>query len=126
MTGEILDLIKATIGTEIPNAGLTRDGVLIKMKPGDRTAGSLTSGTNPKDREHEFQGFYDDKMLSHLPETVVQQGDRAVLLIGATIQGGVEPEPGDEIILENETTVIVSLMERDPAEATFLCQSRKT
>lgn len=126
MAGETLDLIRSTIGKEIPNAGLTRDGVLVKLTRGTRTAGDLDGGTNPTPTRHRFKGFYDDRQLSKLPDSLVQRGDRMVLMLGDTIQGGAEPEPSDEVELEGETTTIDRVVERDPANATYLCLVRKT
>jgi hypothetical protein len=116
--------IAGIVNDALEEAGGVLSGVLIKVAPGSRTSGSLTSGTNPTETPHSFKGFYDNRQLSRLPETRVQQGDRAVLLLGASISGGVEPEPGDKITMEGETTSVQSIIERDPAAATYIVQTR--
>jgi len=120
----IFPFIRDTINREIVRAGLTLDGVLIKVTPGTRTSTSLTKGTNPTQKQHRFRGFYDDSRLQFLPPTTVMAGDRVVVLIGGSIQGGVEPKPGDRIILEDENHGVERLLGRDPAKATYTCLVR--
>lgn len=135
MTGEILDLIKNTLTTAIPDAGLTRNGTLFKVTRGSRTSGDLAGGTNPTKTPFSFQGFYDDRQLSKITgltengrsgSTLVQRGDRVVVFMLGTISGGVMPEPNDKVLLEGVTTTIDRILETDPAGATATALVRAT
>ncbi len=118
--------IAGIINSEIKAAGGVLSGVLTKIAAGTRTGAALTKGTNPTEKRHTFNGFYDDKRLQYLPETTVRAGDRVAVLLGASIQGGAVPQPGDFVTLEGETTRIEKVVERDPAAATYACQVRRT
>jgi hypothetical protein len=120
-----LDIAKL-VNDGLAAAGGVLDAELIKVVAGSRTAGNLTGGTNPSERPLRCKGFYDDAQLSRLPETLVQKGDRVAAILGASVPGRVEPEPGDKVTLEDETTTIQRIIERDPASALYLCQVRKT
>lgn len=94
---------------------------LIKVTSGTRTPGSLTDGTNPTSVSYSGRGFVDDYNLEQKSNTLVQEGDRMVVLIGDSFS--VTPETSDKITIEGSTYVIVSVM-RDPDAATYTCQVR--
>lgn len=118
--------IAGIIADSIESAGGVLSGKLIKVTRGTRTSGSLAAGTNPTKKPFGFKGFYDDSRALKLPESLIQRGDRVVVLLGATIQSGAIPEPNDKIILEGEETTIDRIIDRDPAAATYTCLTRKT
>lgn len=118
--------IAGIIADSIESAGGVLSGKLFKVTSTDRTTGALTGGTNPINKGHAFKGFYDDRQLRTLPESLVQQDSRMIVLLGATIEGGVVPTPGDSILLEGDETTIDRIIERDPAAATYSCLVRKT
>lgn len=98
---------------------------LIKRTPGERTSTALASGTNPQESTFSCRGFIEEYKNSQIDGTQVRKGDRKVLILGGTLPTGIVPESNDRIVIEGETLVIVrDGVTRDPAEATYVCQSR--
>lgn len=101
------------------------DITLTKVELGTRTPGSLTSGTNPTETAHTVKGFVDEYQDRHIDGTLIQRGDRKIVILGGSLPSGVVPEPSDKITAEGETRAIVEDgVKRDPAGATYLCQVR--
>ena len=98
------------------------DITFTKVEPGTRT-GDLTGGTNPTTTEHTVKGFEDSYNERQIDGTIVQRGDRKILVLGSTLPSGIEPEPNDELALANKTWRVVNV-NSDPARATYECQSR--
>lgn len=113
--------IAGIVNSEIAGAGGVRPAVLTKPVPGTRTPGSLSGGTNPTTTTHAARGFEDS--LSRLrPETIVTEAAGLVVLLGASIVGGVEPEAGDSVSLDGGDNQRIVRVESDPANATYECQ----
>jgi hypothetical protein len=100
------------------------DAVLEKVVSGTRTSGSLTSGKNKTETEYTCKGFTDSFEDRRIDGTVIKRGDRKVLLIGDSIQSGAVPEVNDKVTIESKTYRILSIMERDPAAATYVLHCR--
>lgn len=99
------------------------DATLTKVTPGTRTGGSLTGGTNPTTTTHAAKGFIDDYQDTQIDGTIIQDGDRMVVLLGASIADSAIPTPGDRVTIEGSEFNIVRV-KRDPAAATYTCQVR--
>lgn len=100
------------------------DATLVKVTAGTRTPGSLTAGTNSTTVNHACKGFIEDYKSDRVDGTVIQFGDRMVILVANSISSGtVEPVGQDQVIIEGDTYRIVNV-ERDPAAATYTCQAR--
>ncbi len=119
------DIFRADIAGEIYKGfkGQVFDVVLTKVVPGVRTPGSLTAGTNPVETGYTGEGFVDDYKEYQIDGTIIQRGDRKVVIFGASLPSGVIPEVNDKNTAEGLVRTIVNV-ERDPAGATYLCQSR--
>jgi len=117
-----LDIAKI-INDEIAGAGGVLDATLIQVTPGRRSATNPAGGTNPVVRSRRAKGFIDDYAERQIAETIVQTGDRRIILLGASIQGGAVPTPGDRIMIEGDSYQVIRVM-RDPAAATYTCQVR--
>lgn len=65
----------------------------------------------------------DSYRTSQIDETIIQQGDRKVLILGNSIPSGVVPETGDMVEAEGRVFTVVAV-ERDPDAATYTCQVR--
>jgi hypothetical protein len=113
--------IAAAIGAA--TAGQLLPATLTRVTPGARTPGSLTAGTNPTTQTRTCEGIIEDYDDGQIDGTLVQDGDRRVLLIAASIQEGAIPEPGDQITIEGQTLTVVRVR-RDPAAASYTCQVR--
>lgn len=69
---------------------------------------------------HGFRGIYEDFKVEEVDGSTVVMGDRKVLVILGTVEGGIEPAPGDKISLEGVTRTVQNILERDPAGASML------
>ena len=68
-----------------------------------------------------FVDVFEDKWVNG---TTVKVTDRKIIILGASLQTGIEPEPGDTITAEGKNfTIVDDGVKRDPAAATYECQS---
>ncbi len=121
------DIFKADIAGEIHKElkTLVFDITLTKVEPGTRTPGALTGGTNPVETGYTVKGFVDEYQDRHIDGTLIQRGDRKIVILGASLPSGTVPEPSDKITAEGETrTIVEDGVKRDPAGATYTCQVR--
>lgn len=73
------------------------------------------------------RGFISDFSEGSIDGNIIKAGDRKVLLLGGTIEGGVEPEGGpdkDQVEVEGRRWNIHRVIARDPAAATYTLQVR--
>lgn len=114
----ISKLIKDNIGSGV------NDATLIKVSIGTRTPGQLTGGTQPTSVSHACKGFLDVLTRDRVGLTLTEEGNVLIALIGDTIDGGdTVPTPGDKITILGTTYNIV-IVNVDPAQAVYNCQSR--
>jgi hypothetical protein len=98
------------------------DATLIAFTTGTRTGGQPTAGTNPTSVSYPCKGFIDTQASRDLTGTLVADGGKVVVLIGDTISSGAAaPSLNDHITIEG-TTYVISVIDRDPAAATYTCQ----
>lgn len=98
------------------------DATLIVVTPGTRSTNS-TAGTNPTTVSISGKGFIEDYEDNQIDGTLVKKGDRRITLIANTFAGLPVPKSNDKIEIENATYTI-QRVKRDPAAATYTCQSR--
>jgi len=113
-------------GKILQNLGpLVFDLTLTKVEAGTRGS-SLTAGTEPSRTNYTVKGFVDSYTDRQIADSLVQQGDRKIIILGASLPDGVVPEPADEVTDEAGTTFVIveDGVRRDPAGATYECQSR--
>lgn len=96
---------------------------LTSVTPGTPTDGSLTSGANPTTKTAVGRGIIDSYEQSQIDGTVVQTGDKRVLILGDTLPSGRVPASGDRVEIEGSTYNVVAV-ERDPDAAAYTCQVR--
>lgn len=98
---------------------------LKQTTPGTRSATNPTAAPAPKTSTHSARGFQDAYTDSQIDGTLIERGDRRILLIGDSITPAAVPQPGDEITIQGETlTIVANGVSRDPAAATYTCQAR--
>jgi hypothetical protein len=97
---------------------------LTKLTPGIRMPGAISGGTNPTSETFAAMGFVSGFTAFEITNTVIKDGDRKVILFGASIAGGAVPEPNDRVTIDGETLTIVRIIDRDPARATYSLQCR--
>lgn len=112
--------IAALVAQEI-GPGL-KDVTLSVVTPGIRNPNEPTAGVNSTIVSHIGKGVVLDYEDSEVDGTIVQRGDRQVLLIADTFPN-VVPSTTDRITAEGRTYNVINI-ERDPAAATYTCQVR--
>ena len=91
---------------------------LTKVTPGTRTPGSLTSGTNPTTTSYTCKGYISTFNNTQFSNTLVQNGDRLVVLLAGSLT--VLPSPGDKITIQSNTYIIREKgVERDPSTSIY-------
>ena len=116
-------LFGVDIAKEIADAmgSLLLSAKLIKVTASSSTSNSTEGSTT--ESSSACRGVLEDYKDSQVDGTIVLQGDRKVLLLGATLPTGVIPTPNDKIEIE-DTQFIVIRVQRDPAAASYTCQVR--
>ena len=104
-------------------AGMTKPATLIKVTAGTRTPGAISAGTNPTETSFKCRGLVQRATLSKIGGTLVEKGDRVIVLLGATIAGKQVPTSKDKITIEGVTSRIIAV-DRDPASAAYTCLTR--
>lgn len=104
--------------------GLPTTATLTKRTPGTRTPGQLTDGTQPTGTSATFKCVVSDYRAGQIDGTLIQTGDRKVLLIAESGSASLAPAAGDRLAVEGATYFVVSVG-RDPAAATYACQVRR-
>lgn len=96
---------------------------LTKVTIGARTPGSYTSGPSVSTTNHTCRGVISDYDERQIDGSLVQRGDRRVLLLGGSLPSSVVPAPNDEVTIEGTKYSIVNVR-RDPAGASYTLQVR--
>lgn len=119
------DIFGTDIAGEIADAfsGQLIPLTLASRTAGTRTAGNLTGGTNPTTATATGEGIIDDYTNREIDGTRVRTGDKKILIIGKSLSPLLVPKPGDDVTIEGSTYRIIRV-KRDPAAATYTCQSR--
>jgi len=114
---DIAGIINKEIGPGV------NDATLIKVAKGTRTPGSLTAGTNPTGTSHACKGFLDQLKRKHIENTLVEDSDQLIALVGDSIADGQVPTPSDRITIRG-TTYNIIVVDVDPADALYECVCR--
>lgn len=97
--------------------------VLTKSVRGEDPANSTKTIT--VDTDYPCRGFIDEFKDEWVNGTTVKVNDRKIVILGASLPIGVVPEPGDKILAEGKSwTIVKEGVKRDPAAATYECQSK--
>ncbi len=99
---------------------------LIKATAGARDSGNVTAGPAITTTSYAARGLVAEYSSYDIANSLVQAGDRKVILFGASITGGAVPVPGDQILIGGETlTIAANGVKSDPVAATYTCQCRR-
>ena len=124
--------LKEQVAARFENA--TRYGVvdatLTRVTSGTRTPDAQSAGTNPTSTTHACKAFAMRFTATQLDDTLVKSDDRMIVVLAATIVGGVVPQAGDKITIEGETFRIVGGKDglgvhRDSAGIRYRCHGRR-
>lgn len=115
--------IAKLVANGLKAAKMTKPATLIKVVEGTRNPVAVSAGRNPTEVSYSARGLVATTKLTRVGATLIETGDRLVLLLGATIKGGAVPAVTDKITIEGITTRIIDI-DRDPASAAYLCLTR--
>lgn len=117
------DLFK-NLGINIPNLVNSNLGAsllpatLRKVTQGTRDASDPTAGRQPTTTDYSCRGFIDSQDRENFNGTLVDDGTRTVVILGASIASGQVPSTADRIIIEG-TEYTIEALDRDPASAAY-------
>ena len=75
--------------------------------------------------DYPCKGFIDEFKDEWVNGTTVKVNDRKIVILGDSLATGIVPEPGDKILAEAKSwTIVKEGVKRDPAGATYECQSK--
>ena len=122
---DLFNIDLATLVSDSLGGGLL-PATLVKVTAGTLTAGALTAGTTPQRQSFACRGVVLDYSDYEVRGGLVKTGDRKVLLLAKTIDGGAVPAPNDLVTIEDvEYLIVEDGVRRDPAGATYECRARR-
>ena len=89
------------------SSGLPRIS-LIQVTPGGRDPNDPTAQLPSTDTTHAARGFVDQYDDSLIDGTTIRRTDRILTIIGDSIEGGIVPQEGFEIIAEGLSLIHIS------------------
>lgn len=95
---------------------------LLKAASTMRIPGQASGGTNPTETTYACKGFVSTKRKTKIGGTLVEQTDRVVCLMGATLT--VEPAARDRVTIGGLTTRVIDV-EVDAAGAVWTLLTRR-
>lgn len=113
-----------TIARILGKSLAVKSATLSRITPGARTAGAVSGGTNPTTATYAARGFVATLRKKKIGGTDVEETDRVVCLLAATIADGQKPKTGDKIAIDGSAMRVIDV-ERDPFGATYLCLCRE-
>lgn len=122
MPRDNLKLIRKEVGRQLVRAGMTRSATLIVVTQGARDPSNLSAGRTLTETSVPCRGLVITWKKQYLNATLIEAGDRVVLLTGLSLKTTV-PKPSDKISIEGVTSRIIDV-DRDPAHATYACLTR--
>jgi len=106
------------------NKGLPA-ATLRKFTAGATDPNNLTAGPTYTSADYATRGFAQAFRLDQVDGRTVLMGDKKVLLLGEPLfKANVQPAPNDRVIVGGETLVVIRVLDRDPASATWSLQCR--
>lgn len=108
-----------------------KPATLVKVTPGTRTPGAVSSGTNPTTTSYPCTALISVLTAGTLPETEVQVDDRRIVVLGGSLASGVIPAPNDKVTIADvdgvaKTFRLVAPISGDGVGAAFAFQARRT
>lgn len=126
---DIAGAIFDALGNDVLDATLTRRNTALTgaRDPAELTAGRTTFDVSEAETTAwSCKGFVDHYRDGQIDGTLIQRGDRKIVLLGKSLPDDIDPEPGMLITIEGaQWRIIEGGVMRDPAGATFTCQVRK-
>lgn len=95
---------------------------LIKVTVTNPVTANTTEG-GLTEKSYSCKGVISDYSDLQVDGTVIQTGDRRIVLLAGSLPSNISPDTGDFIEIEGGKSTIVQVF-RDPAGATYTCQTR--
>jgi len=112
------------IADSISQAGDVLDATLVQVSEGTRDATNPSKKNAGSEQSYQCKGFISRYLNNQSPGNV-QQANREIVLLGATLPSGVVPTPDNRIVIEGSThTIVEDGVSRDPFGATYKCRAR--
>lgn len=121
-----MSLFKANLAARLNKAlgGIVFDITLIRVEQGILSEENPTAGHTQEQFEYTVRGFVDEYEERRIDGEIIQQGDRMLIILGASIPADAgEPKIEDFTTVNGEKKKIVNVR-KDAAEATYECQLR--
>ena len=117
---QIFGLDIATILKDaIDSAGGLLPVLLIRTVSGDRDPDDLLAAPKTTTVRHPGSGFLENRTDKYRDGTLVREGGEFISIMGASLPSGIEPEPEDQIVIEDSVYRVTAITGRDPAAALF-------
>lgn len=120
MTSPLVTKIAAILNQALPAAGITEAVTFVKVTPGTRTSGAVSSGTNPTTTSYSCKGFVSTEKHEKIGGTLVEKTDKVVSILGASLAA--TPTSNDKVTIGGVTLRVIDL-QGSPALWTLLCRS---
>lgn len=117
--------IGSIVNRAVSAAGGVTPLTLRRVTVGARSASNPTGGLPERVTTSSGQGILESFSDTQVDGTLIERGDRSVLILAASLNPNIVPTPGDEIVIDGFTGRIVpNGVRQDPAAATYTCQIR--
>lgn len=126
----LIDDIAGLVADGLGQADMLKPATLIRVTPGTRTPGAVTSGTNPTTTSYPVQAVPGELTRLRIQGSLIEGVDRVIKIVGASLPAGVTPTPTDRITMDGATVTIVGdsggnrAVTADAARAMWTCQCR--
>jgi len=122
-------LLLKSLKSQASTVGL-KAATLTRPTPGTRTPGALSGGTNPTTTTYVCQAMIEVLTIGDMPATLVQENDRKIGILGASLPSGIIPRVQDQITLADvdgvsKTFRLVAPVSGDGVGALYEFQARK-
>lgn len=106
-----------------------QSATLIRVAPGTRTPGALSGGTNPTTTGIPCQALIELLSDDDVPATLIQQNDRKIGILGASLPSGIVPSSNDRVTMTDldgavKTFRLFAVISGDGVRAVFEFQAR--
>jgi len=102
-----------------------RDATITVRKPGTRTSGSLTAGTNPTEQTLTCKAIVEDYDEAQ-DGGAVQRGERMIVILASSIEDGAVPKPNDRVTIDGTRyTIVKDGVRTDEFEGIYLCDVQR-
>lgn len=126
MTNPLLDNARSFLRDTVVNTGGLYDMQLVKKNSTDRAVFDPDNPLEPRNSDpasYPCQGTA-RTLLTRINGTLIKEGESLIRIIGGFLPDNINPEEGDEIIIDGNCYVILEV-ESSLTAASFLCRTKQ-